>query len=69
MGQPIDYIVFKGMSDVRDLENGEISIIFADVKVNTSRNTKVQNAIKEAVKAGRVRFETWHVKDGKLHIK
>jgi predicted Holliday junction resolvase-like endonuclease len=69
MGQPIDYVVFKGMSDVRDLESGEISVIFADVKVNTSRTTKVQNAIREAIKAGRISFETWHVKDGKLRVK
>jgi predicted Holliday junction resolvase-like endonuclease len=31
-GQPIDFIVFKNMSKVRDGEDAEIEIIIADVK-------------------------------------
>ena len=68
--QPIDYLVFEGMSTFRDGKEAEISIILADVKVGSAQRTKVQNAIKKAVEEGRVRFETWTVdKDNKIKIK
>lgn len=68
-GQPIDYIVFEGMDTFRDAETGQISIIFADVKVGSAQRTKVQNGIKKAVEEGRVRFETWIVNNNKIKIK
>lgn len=68
-GQPIDYLIFNGMSNVRDDSIGEIEIIFADVKVNSATKTKVQRAIENAIKEGRVRFETWNIKDNKIIIK
>lgn len=69
-GQPIDYIIFSGMSALRDGEEAEIEVIFADVKVNTAQRSKVQNGIKKAIEEGRVRFETWTIdKDKKLKIK
>lgn len=69
-GSPIDYIVFNGMSALRDGEEAEIEVIFADVKVNTAQRSKVQNGIKKAIEEGRVRFETWTIdKDKKLIIK
>lgn len=68
--QPIDYLVFDGMSAFRDGKDAQISIILADVKVGSAQRTKVQNAIKKAVEEGRVRFETWTVdKDNKIKIK
>lgn len=68
--QPIDYLVFEGMSAFRDGKDAQISIILADVKVGSAQRTKVQNAIKKAVEEGRVRFETWTVdKDNKIKIK
>lgn len=66
IGRPIDYIVFEGMSDKRDTKEGEITIVLADVKVNKSTRNPVQNAIKRAVEAGRIRFETWQVVDGNI---
>lgn len=69
-GSPLDYIVFKGMSSLRDGEEGEIEVVFADVKVNTAQRSKVQNGIKKAIEEGRVRFETWTIdKDKNLKIK
>jgi predicted Holliday junction resolvase-like endonuclease len=68
-GQPLDYIIFNGMSDVRDGDGKNIEIIFADVKVNTSTKSKVQLAIEKAIKDGNVRFETWNIKDNKIIIK
>lgn len=68
--QPIDYLVFEGMSAFRDGKDAQISIILADVKVGSAQRTKVQNAIKKAVEEGRVRFETWVIdKDNKIKIK
>ena len=68
--KPIDYLVFNGMSQYRDTGKGEIEVVLADVKFNNSRSSAVQNAIKEAVEAKRVRFEVWSVdKDNNLKIK
>lgn len=64
-GQPIDFIVFKNMSKVRDGEDAEIEIIIADVKVNKSKRTKVQNAIKKAIEDKNFRFETWQIDENK----
>lgn len=69
-GAPLDYIVFRGMSALRDGEEAEIEVIFADVKVNTAQRSKVQNGIKKAIEEGRVRFETWTIdKNKNLKIK
>lgn len=58
------------MSQYRDTGKGEIEVVLADVKFNNSRSSAVQNAIKEAVEAKRVRFEVWSVdKDNNLKIK
>lgn len=69
LGAPIDYFLLQGMSELRDNGTGEITIVIADVKVNTASLTKVEKAIKEAVEAKRIRFETWSVKDGIFSIK
>lgn len=63
--QPIDYIVFNGMSDVRSGKEVDIEIVFADVKTNTSKRSRVQNAIKKAILDKRVRFETWNIQENK----
>jgi hypothetical protein len=53
------------MSKVRDGEDAEIEIIIADVKVNKSKRTKVQNAIKKAIEDKNFRFETWQIDENK----
>ena len=69
-GQPLDYLVFKNMTDFRNGKDIEIEIIFADVKTNKSQRNKVQNAIKKAIEEKRVKFETWTiVENRKLNIK
>lgn len=64
-GSPLDFIVFKGMSDLRDGKDVEIEIIFADVKTNKAHRSKIQNGIKKAIENGRVSFETWTVQEDK----
>lgn len=60
LGDPIDYVVFDGYSDFRDGEGGaeDIEIVFIDIKSGGARLTKGQQAIAQAIAAGRVRFET-----------
>lgn len=58
IGMPIDYLIIKGYTDAKD-SGGEIEeIIFADIKQGSSQLSKHQRKIKEAVEAGRVRWET-----------
>lgn len=58
LGDPIDYVVFDGLSGARhgegDLE--AIEVVLLDVKHGKSELSKVQRAIARAVEAGRVRF-------------
>ena len=70
-GAPFDYIVFDGMSEFRDGNKGkEITVVFADVKYGTSKRSAVQNAIRKAITAGRVRYEDFTVdSDNNLKIK
>lgn len=68
-GAPIDYIVFENMSAIRDGDkNKELEIVIAEVKMNKAKTSVVQKAIKDAVDGGRVRFETWRIKDNKMNI-
>ena len=60
LGDPIDYVIFNGYSNLRD--NGasveELEIVIVDVKSGGARLSKSQKAVEQAVNAGRVRFET-----------
>jgi predicted Holliday junction resolvase-like endonuclease len=62
LGRPIDYILFHNASKVTDGENLTVEVIFADCKTGSAKLTKVQKAIKEAIEAKRVRWETWELK-------
>ncbi len=71
IGQPIDYIIFNNMSDIRDGDQEkQIDIVISDVKVGQSSLTRVQREIRNAIDGGRVRFEVWKLNDdNKLTIK
>lgn len=60
LGDPIDYVVFDGYSDFREGEGRaeDIGVVFIDIKSGGARLTKGQQAIAQAIAAGRVRFET-----------
>ena len=58
MGNPIDYIVFDGLSDVTDKVAKEVKeVIFVDVKTGKSNLTTVQRRIRDAIKNNRVSFQ------------
>ena len=60
LGDPVDYVVFDGYTDLRDGEGRpeDIEIVLIDIKSGGARLTKGQVAIAQAIQAWRVRFET-----------
>ena len=60
LGDPIDYIVFDGYTDFRDGDGQaeDIEVVLIDIKSGGARLTKGQQAIAQAIREGRVRFET-----------
>lgn len=62
-GDPVDYIVFDGYTDLRDGTGhpDDIDVIFIDIKSGGARLSKGQEAIQKAIEQGRVRFETVRV--------
>ena len=62
IGAPIDYLIFDGYTRVKDGGSDEpITVILADIKTGGARLNKTERKIKEAVEAGRVRWETIHL--------
>jgi len=61
LGDPVDYIVFDGLSDILDRKTNEIiTIVLLDIKTGNSRLNKVQRRIRDAVKEGKVKFEIYN---------
>lgn len=60
LGDPIDYVVFNGYSEFRDgeISADEIEVVLIDIKSGRARLSKGQQAIANAIRTGRVRFET-----------
>jgi len=57
LGNPIDYIVFSGLSDITDGESDTIDkIIFLDIKTGKSNLSKVQRRIRDCISEGRIEF-------------
>ena len=67
LGQPVDFIVFSGLTDAKE-GLGEIEeIVIGDIKQGSARLSPHQRMIKRAVEEGRVRWETIHIdKDFRL---
>ena len=59
LGDPIDYVVFNGRTNLANNGTGEqgLEIVLLEVKHGQSKLTAVQRAIAAAVEQGRVRFE------------
>ena len=56
LGQPIDFIVFEGMSE------GEVTkVIISDIKTGKSGLTKVQRQIRDTINRGDVEFHTTRI--------
>lgn len=59
IGDPIDYVVFNGYTDLKDNGNVEsnLEVVILDIKTRYRSLSKFQQAIARAIEAGRVRFE------------
>lgn len=53
LGAPVDYVVFDGYSDGDDVE-----VVLVEVKTGRGKLTAGERRVRDAVRAGRVRFET-----------
>jgi predicted Holliday junction resolvase-like endonuclease len=63
LGDPIDYVVFNGRTNLANSGSGEqeLEIVLLEVKHSQSKLSPVQRAIAAAVEQGRVRFEVAHI--------
>ncbi len=58
LGTPVDYVVFSGLSE------GEVDeIVFLEVKSGASGLTTKERRVRDAVEAGAVRWDVYHVPD------
>jgi predicted Holliday junction resolvase-like endonuclease len=69
LGDPIDYVVFSGYTDLRDNrpDTPNLDIVLLEVKQGGSALSPFQRAIARSVQEGRVRFEILRIsEDGAL---
>lgn len=59
LGDPIDYIIFDGMSDMKDKDDEIKKIIFMDIKTGRSQLNRVQKAVRSAIADNRIEFQTY----------
>lgn len=52
LGSPIDYVIFDGLSDEEEVE-----VVFVEVKSGDSRLSGRESKVRDAIQAGRVRWE------------
>ncbi|MFN0088421.1 MAG: Holliday junction resolvase-like protein [Blastocatellia bacterium] len=58
IGSPIDFIIFDGLSDE---DEGQIrEIVFIEIKTGASSLTRRERLVREAVRAGRVKWVEWY---------
>lgn len=59
IGDPIDYIIFNGFTDIKDNGGSEsnLEVVILEVKTGQASLSQSQQAIARAIDAGRVRFE------------
>ncbi len=65
IGDPVDYIVFNGYTEFKEQHNlnEHFELVIIDIKGNKAHLSEGQQRIAEAIKAGKVRFETVRVLD------
>ena len=59
MGDPIDYIVFDGMSDINTKNDKINKIILMDIKTGKSQLNRVQKAVKKCIEDGNIEFQVY----------
>jgi predicted Holliday junction resolvase-like endonuclease len=61
LGQPIDFVVFVGLTEAKEGLGDIQEVVIGDIKQGNARLSPHQRAIKRAVDDGRVRWETIHI--------
>ena len=52
LGHPLDYVIFDGLGG-----DGDVSVVFVEVKTGGARLSAREKRVRQAIEAGRVRFE------------
>jgi predicted Holliday junction resolvase-like endonuclease len=65
IGDPVDYIVFNGYTDLKDhlVSGDDLELVIIDIKHNKAHLSVGQKQIAKAIEAGKVRFETVRISD------
>lgn len=63
LGGVVDYIVFDGLTAFREGSETPIVIKFLEIKTNTASLTREQKAVRAAIEAKAVVFETYKIGD------
>jgi predicted Holliday junction resolvase-like endonuclease len=63
LGDPIDYVVFNGYTEVRSDPGAPLEVVLLEVKQGASTLSPFQKAVAASVEAGRVRFEICRIGD------
>lgn len=63
LGAPVDYIVFAGYSDAPADAPYIREVVFLEIKTGAARLNASEKALRDAIAAGRVRWETWRLED------
>jgi predicted Holliday junction resolvase-like endonuclease len=58
IGSPIDFVVFDGLND--DEDDQLRAVVFVEIKTGQSSLTRRERMVRDAIKAGRVRWVEWH---------
>lgn len=59
IGDPIDYVIYEGLSEIKDKDDELVKIIFMDIKTGKSNLNRVQRAIKKCIQDGKVEFQVY----------
>jgi predicted Holliday junction resolvase-like endonuclease len=59
MGDPIDYIIFDGLGNIKSKEDTVNKIIFMDIKTGKSQLNRAQRAIKKCIQEGNIEFQVY----------
>ena len=66
IGNPIDFVVFDGYTQVKDEKGDTISVVLVEVKKGKGKLTREEGLIKKAVEEGRVSWRTIFLKDEEM---
>lgn len=62
LGNPVDYIIFEGLSDFREGKNTDVKIKFVEVKTGDSGLSRAEQGVKSAIENNRVSWEEFRAK-------